>query len=308
MLKLGVIGLSEGNGHPYSWSAIINGRYDKSAMDQCGYAGIPLYLQANLATLGIDGAQVTHVWTQDRDLSRRVATASCIEQVVDRMEDLIGKVDAVLLARDDPENHRAMASPFIDGNIPILIDKPLCSSLQDLDYFQSQAAAGKFIMSSSAMRYAPENGSVKQEFASLGTIELATVVGIKDWIKYGVHMLEGLFSLFDDPRPVAVKHISKSGKDIVYIEFETGLLATVHLFYEIVPTFQISIFGQNGWRCIEYKNWYSMFRDHLAEFIRSIHQGAPRLEFAKTVHIIQTLLAARQSLEQNGRTMYLKQE
>ena len=24
-LKLGIIGLSEGNGHPYSWSAIFNG-------------------------------------------------------------------------------------------------------------------------------------------------------------------------------------------------------------------------------------------------------------------------------------------
>jgi len=29
MLKLGVIGMSEGNGHPYSWSAIINGQSDE---------------------------------------------------------------------------------------------------------------------------------------------------------------------------------------------------------------------------------------------------------------------------------------
>ena len=29
MLRIGVIGLSEGNGHPYSWSAIING-FDKT--------------------------------------------------------------------------------------------------------------------------------------------------------------------------------------------------------------------------------------------------------------------------------------
>ncbi len=308
MIKLGVIGLSEGNGHPYSWSAIINGRYDKAAMDQCGYAGIPLYLHANEATLGIENAQVTHIWTQDRELSRQVAAASCIETVVDRMEDLIGRVDAVLLARDDPENHRAMAAPFIDAGIPILIDKPLCRSQDDLNYFTEQVAAGKFIISSSAMRYAAENGTVKQEFPALGPIDLATVVGKKDWIKYGIHMLEGLFALFDDPRAVAVKHVSKSGKDIVYIEFETGLLATVHLFYDIVPTFQISVFGQKGWRCIEYKNWYSMFRDHLAEFIRSVRQGLPRLDFAKTAQIIQTLLAARQSLEQNGRTIFLKQE
>ena len=32
-LKLGVIGLSEGNGHPYSWSAIFNG-YDSVEMEK----------------------------------------------------------------------------------------------------------------------------------------------------------------------------------------------------------------------------------------------------------------------------------
>ena len=26
-IRLGVIGMSPGNGHPYSWSVIVNGRY-----------------------------------------------------------------------------------------------------------------------------------------------------------------------------------------------------------------------------------------------------------------------------------------
>ncbi|KKR96059.1 MAG: oxidoreductase domain-containing protein, partial [Candidatus Uhrbacteria bacterium GW2011_GWF2_41_16] len=43
MLKLGVIGMSEGNGHPYSWSAIVNGKYNEKEMANCGYAGIPVY-------------------------------------------------------------------------------------------------------------------------------------------------------------------------------------------------------------------------------------------------------------------------
>ena len=29
MLRVGILGLSEGNGHPYSWSAIFNG-FDKT--------------------------------------------------------------------------------------------------------------------------------------------------------------------------------------------------------------------------------------------------------------------------------------
>ncbi|MFK5972233.1 MAG: hypothetical protein QM485_03035 [Flavobacteriaceae bacterium] len=55
-------------------------------------------------------------------------------------------------------------------------------------------------MPCSSMRYANECRIVKQELASLGSLELATAVGKKDWIKYGVHLLEALFSLLDDPK------------------------------------------------------------------------------------------------------------
>lgn len=305
MLKLGVIGMSEGNGHPYSWSAIINGDYNEKVMANCGYAGIPLYLSANRDTLGIDDAQVTHVWTQDRKISEHTASASLIDNVVDNMEDMIGHVDAVLLARDDPLNHIAMAQPFLDANVPLFIDKPLAITTGDLDYFAGQHAAGKFFMSCSSMRYSTEARAVKQEIGSLGKIELVTAVGKKDWIKYGVHILEGLFALVDDPKAVSVRHIGESHKDIVYVEFETGLVATVHLFYDIAPTFQISIFGQADWRLIEMKNSYSMFRDNLVEFIKSVRQGRSRLEFEKTANIIRTLIAGKESLEQDGKTIVL---
>ena len=306
MLKLGVIGMSEGNGHPYSWSSIVNGQYNEKEMANCGYAGIPIYLAANRDTLGIEGAKVTHVWAQERKIAEHIAKASLIDTVVDRLEDMIGKVDAVMLTRDDPENHVAMAKPFLDANVPLFIDKPLAVTSNDLGYFKKQALAGKLLMSCSSMRYATESQSVKAEMAALGKVELATAVGKKDWTKYGVHMLEGLFTLLDDPKVVSVRHISSSHKDIVYIEFETGVLATVHLFYDITPTFQISVFGQGGWRLIEYKNWYAMFRNNIIEFVRSVQQGKSRLEFSKTENIIRTLIAGKESLEQGGKTIILR--
>ena len=220
MIKLGIIGMSEGNGHPYSWSAIVNGDFNKEAMNECGYAGIPLYLNANKDTLGIIGAKVTHVWTQERSISEHIAKASMIGNIADKMEDMIGEVDAVLLARDDPEKHVEMAKPFIEAGIPIFIDKPLAITTDDLSYFSEQNKKGKFIMSCSSMRYSCEVRTVKTEISSLGKLELATVVGKKDWTKYGVHMLEALFALLDDPKAIEVRHISEEGKDIVMIKFE----------------------------------------------------------------------------------------
>jgi predicted dehydrogenase len=306
LMRLGIMGMSPGNGHPYSWSAIINGDYDERAMEKCGYAGIPVYLAANKDTLGIEGARVTHVWTQERSISEHIAAASLIETVVDRPEDMIGNIDALLLARDDPENHVDMARPFIEADVPVFVDKPLAITRPDLDWFKEAHMAGKFIMSCSSMRYASESRAVKTEMAMLGNIELATAVGKKDWIKYGVHMLEGLFALLDDPPAVSVKHAGEMDKDVVCVELCTGMMATIHLFHDICPTFQISIYGRSGWRFIEYKNWYAMFRDNLIEFIRSVRQGTPRLAFHKTENIIRTLIGARESLDRGGVTIKLE--
>ena len=305
MIKLGIIGMSKGNGHPYSWSSIINGNFDRVTMDKCGFAGIPLYLKANSDTLGIDGTKVTHIWTQDRGVSEHIARASMIENVVEKAEEMIGQVDAVLLARDDPENHVQMAKPFLDANVPIFIDKPLAITSKDLEYFSEQNEKGKMFMSSSSMRYSVECRTVKTELASLGKLELATVVGTKDWVKYGVHMLEALFALLDDPKVISVQHVGQSGKDIVSLKFENGFAATVHLFVDIAATFQLSLFGNAGWRLVEIKNSYSMFKENLVEFIRSVREGKSRLNFQKTENIIRTLIAAKESLDLGGKTIYL---
>jgi len=305
MLKLGVIGMSKGNGHPYSWSAIINGDFNRKEMDGCGFAGIPIYLEANSDTLGINGVQVTHVWTQDKNLSTHIAKASGVENVVDSMEDMIGEVDGVLLARDDPENHVAMAKPFLDANVPIFIDKPLAISKKDLTYFAKQNEKGKLLMSSSSMRYSSECRAAKTELASLGKIELATVVGKKDWVKYGVHMLEALFAILDDPKVVSVQNVGKFGQDIVLIQFESGLQVTVHLFMDIVATFQLTLFGSNGWRLVDIKNSYSMFKENINEFVRSVREGQSRIPFEKTENIIRTLIAAKESLQLNGKKIHL---
>jgi predicted dehydrogenase len=303
MIKIGILGMSEGNAHPYSWSAIINGQFDGEEITRVGYPAVAAYLQANKSTLGLNDARVTHVWAQEKDISQSIAKTTGIENVVTNAADMIGLVDAVILSRDDAENHKAMAMPFIDANIPIFIDKPLAATLDDLAYFSRENAKGKLIMSCSSMRYAGEALSVKTEFSSLGNLELITATGKKDWMRYGVHMLECIFMLVDDQKPETVKHISQKGKDIVHITFGTGLQVVVHLFYDISPTFQVSVFGQQGWRLIEIKNSYSMFRDNIIEFVRSVQEGRSRLEFSATENVIRTMIAAMQSLEQGGKTI-----
>lgn len=305
MIKIGIIGMSPGNAHPSSWSAIINGTFDGDEISQLGFPAVAEYLHVNKDTLGLPAAKVTHVWTQSRELSEQISRTAGITNIVAEPTGLIGKVDAIILARDDAENHREMAKPFIDAGIPLFIDKPLCDTKKDLGYFADEVAKGKFIMSCSSMRYAVECRSAKTELKSLGPLELVTAVGKKDWIKYGVHTLEAIFFILDDIKPLRVTNTGKEGKDIVSIEFENGLQVVVNLFMDIAPTFQVSLFGKERWKLVEIKNSYAMFRDNIIEFIRSVQEGKPRLVFSKTEQIIRVLIAGRESLMNNGKTINL---
>lgn len=304
MIRLGVIGLSEGNGHPYSWSAIINGSYDEKTMDDCGFPTIPAYLKANKNTLGINGAKVTHIWTQDAVLSQHIAHAAHIGTVTDNMEDLIGSVDAVLLSRDDPENHIAMAKPFIDAGVPIFIDKPLAFCRKDLNYFTEQTDSGKFIMSSSAMRYSAGNQSMREHLPTVGNVKLVIAVGAKDLRKYAVHYIEGMIAFLGDPKVNSVRHISEPEKDILYLEIDDGILATVHIFKDIAGS-ELYIYGNKGTLKVNHGGAYVCFRAQMVDVIRSFKEGQPRLDYSKTYNIINTLVGARESLEQGGKTISL---
>ena len=63
--------------------------------------------------LGINSARVEYVWTQDPKISESIAKTTGIETIVNKLNDMIGKVDTVLLTRDDPENHVEIAKQFI---------------------------------------------------------------------------------------------------------------------------------------------------------------------------------------------------
>ena len=98
---LGVIGMSDGNGHPYSWSAICNG-YSPIEMATCGFPVISEYLSKRAwPEARLPNVEVSHVWTQDPVISRKIARSALIPNIVEMPEKMIGEVDGILLARDD---------------------------------------------------------------------------------------------------------------------------------------------------------------------------------------------------------------
>ena len=109
-------------------------------------------------------------------------------------------------------------------------EMPFAFCRKDLAYFTKQIEKGKVIMSSSAMRYSAGNQSQREYLPDIGQVKLAVAVGPKDLRKYAVHYLEGMIAFLGDPKVKTVQHVSKSEKDIIYLDFENGILGTLHVF------------------------------------------------------------------------------
>lgn len=292
-LKLGIIGSSEGNGHPFSWSAIFNG-YNPEAMEGCGFPVIPRYLEQQIwPDSRIPNAEVVSVWTQDSELSERISKASLIKNVVEKPEDMLGNIDALLLARDDAENHLKFAAPFLEAGIPIYIDKPIALSIQDLEQLYSLEKYPGQIFTCSALRFSHELKLTDSDRTQLGRICQIIACTPKSWNKYAVHIIEPVLCMLPDgdcPRSYTrVSDDSSSLATTLSVNWSSGTRTTFFSTGEGVSPISIRLIGTKGWKDMIFSNTFSAFKSALECFVRGIHRGTVESPRAFNTQMVQIL-------------------
>ena len=291
-IRLGVIGLSEGNGHPYSWSAICNG-YSPEHMKVCGFPVIPQYLAQQIwPDARILGVEVTHIWTQDTNLSHLVAQASLISHVVYEPAAMLKQIDALLIARDDSENHLAIATPFLEAGIPIYIDKPIALSLEGLAaLYRLQQYEGQ-IFTCSALRYAKELILSEPERERIGRIKHIQAATPKTWEKYAVHIIEPVLQLVGAPTDISsvrTRTFAKTGR-AVSLNFESGITADFAAFgNEVATPLSIRVHGERGWHDLIFKDSFSAFKSALVEFVDGIRTKTCRSPYEFNQQVVSII-------------------
>ena len=272
LYKLGIIGLSEGNGHPFSWSAIFNG-YDKEKMEKCGFPVIPRYLEKeDFPSVQIPNGQITHIWTQNKNLSRQISQTVFIENVVENYPDMIGQVDAILIARDDAKNHLKFASPFIKENIPVFIDKPLAYSVEEAKRLLKLEKYEGQIFSCSAFKYAPEIISLRKNLNKIGTIKLIKAYVPKSWENYSIHAIDPILELFPNLGKIKKKYLWKfQGRTNLIMTFDQHLEIHIQSFGNLITPIQINFFGERESIKCEFKDTFNSFKNSLNTFLKSLH-------------------------------------
>jgi hypothetical protein len=305
-IRLGILGMTEGNGHPYSWSAMFN-KFDRERMPkECPFPVIPVYLaREDSDAMGIDGAEVEYICCDRRADAEHVAALSLIPHVLDRPEEMIGKVDAVIIATDIGSEHVRRAKPFIDAGVPLFIDKPLCDNREDLAFFTGLFESGYPLMSSSSMRFCKEfrpyyGGAVRE----LGQLRLIQYGMPKKWETYGIHSLEAVYPIVG-PGFYSIRNTGTKERNIVHIKHKSGVDLVLTGIYDLAGPIPLIISGNSQNAVLYAKDSYNSFRDQLVSFIRFLKTGERPFPYQETVELMKLVIGGIESREQNGREILI---
>jgi len=295
-MNLGVIGLSPQNGHPYSFSAIING-YNEPAMQQSGWIGILNYLKkAKPSQIGFPDAEVTHVWTQDRAISQSISESCLIPNISNHVTDMMSEVDAVIIARDDYKTHLELSRPFLEEGIPVFIDKPLTLSPSEMVYFTPFLKSGK-LMSCSGLRYATELDSLRENPSGcIGELQGVSCGVINGWEKYGIHMLDAVLGIYPGLQLSRIIRHASIG-DAITIETVHKETISILCLGENAPVFSINFYGTTGVFSATISNNFGAFRRTMRKFVEQVKSGEASIPFDVTKKSIEVMIAGAELRE-----------
>lgn len=239
-IKFGLIGESEGNGHPFSWTAIVNG-YWHDRMRFCGYSSISAYLaQQRWDEPHIPNASISHIWTQDINRTRFIANTCKDVSPVTSISQIMSQVDAFIIARDDYIHNFKFAKELAAEGKPILFDKQIAqtsaAALEIIRYCRESICP---IFTGSALAHDPNLPLVRWlKDSSVHTLEAKTP---KKWRNYGVHIVDPIITSLEICNLMSFKSIE--------VLESTEIITCVHILVDrpSMPPLVIRLVSDNNY-------------------------------------------------------------
>jgi len=290
VIKLGIIGLNDmDNGHPYSFSAIING-YNEKHFKRSKFNNILSYLKLKKKKeFGIKNVKVTHAWTQKLKITKNLCKSCKIENCLTNYEDMIGKVDGVIIARDDL--HYNIGKKFLEKKIPVFIDKPLTLKKKELKFFKKYLKTG-LLMSTSGLRFSKEVAEVKKKLKKIGKIKLINAIVLNGLTKYGIHMLD----IIDELDFLKVIRIFRKKSNIEMVNYYCKNNVSINLFClgKVQKIFKLQIVGNKGSISADILDNFFAFKNTLIIFVKMIKYRKPSFKVEKTINVLNVLINSLQ--------------
>lgn len=228
-------------------------------------------------------------------------------EIVDSVDALIGKVDAVLLETNDGRRHLEQALPVLKAHKPLFVDKPAAASLVDVVAIYAAADHyGTPVFSASALRFAPEtlavrNGAIGQVLGcdTFSPCPIEPHHPTLFW--YGIHGVESLFTVMQ-PGCRQVRCISSPDTEIVVGEWNDGRLGVFRGTRGGTHDYGGIAFGSKGNRAV---GQFPGYEPLVFEIVRFFRTGVPPVSAEETSEIYAFMEAADESKRRDGAAVSL---
>lgn len=180
------------------------------------------------------GCEVKYVWGETEEFAKNAMAKGNIPNMVKTPNEMLGKIDALIVDHRHAKYHLEAATPFVKAGIPTFIDKPFCYRLDEGKEFLAMAReVGTPVSSYSSIAHSNGTLDIKNQVAEMGELNNIVRYGPLELDSkyggiffYGVHLLQPLMCVFGED--VERVKITKNGnKGSASLLFKSGLFATL---------------------------------------------------------------------------------
>lgn len=230
-------------------------------------------------------------------------------EIVDSLEELMTRVDVVLLESNDGKVHLEQVRPVLKAGKPVFIDKPLAANLADcLRISDEAAAAGVPLFTSSALRYGAATQAARAGKIGVPThVEAHSPASLEqshvDLYWYGIHGVETVFTVLGKGALSVKRGTTADGLIEVSGQWTDGRTG---VFRESNSTDRSGYGGiakgDKGELAIGTFDGYEPLLIAVAEFFRT---GKPPVTIEETLEIYAFMEAADESKRRGGEVVTL---
>ena len=293
-IKVGIIGLD--TSHSIAFTKELNGEDKKEQYK--GYQVVAAYPYGS-KTIKSSFDRIPGYIEQIKEMG---------VEIVPSIEELLKKVDFVLLETNDGNLHLEQAYEVFKAGKPMFIDKPLAATLaQSIAIYQLAREYNVPIFSSSAIRFTPQNQELRN--GNLGKVLGADTyspatreLSHPDFGWYGIHGIEGLFTILGTGC-IEVNRMSSEGTDVVTGLWSDGRIGTFRGIRTGKGEYGGTAFTEKGAVPAGGFDGYGVLLDQIVEFFKT---GEPPISEKETLEIFTFMEASNQSKRQGGKIILME--
>jgi hypothetical protein len=282
-LRAGIIGLD--TSHVIAFTSLLNS--PKAAGDLAGVkvvAAFPGGTEDNPAS-----------WNRVKGYTEQIGKLGV--EIVPSIDELLKKVDVVLLESVDGRPHLEQARPVIAAGKPLFIDKPMAASLVDvIEIFRLAKERNVPCFSSSSLRFGAATQAVRSKAAPYGEVKNCTTWGPMstephhpDLFWYGIHGVEMLYAIMGP----GCKTVVREGPEKVTGVWADGRKGT----FEARKNYGAQFEGTKQSGQIDKYEGYQPLVVEICKFFKT---GKPPVTAEETIELFAFMEGADESKRQGG--------